>query len=376
MSLLRVTSPHTSGQGQVMTVMRDVLVATLPGVLILTAYFGPGTLINIVFGGLIAVATEYAIMALRGRDPRVAISDLSILVTSTLLCIALPPYAPWWLIVIGILTAVLLGKQVFGGLGYNPFNPAMVGYVVLLISFPVQMSAWASPRGLAEVPGLADTLRHVFAPGTIDAVTAATPLDLLRQNTGLLFEDLLTDSPELTGWGGIGWFEVNLAFLAGGVWLLYRRIFTWHAPIAMLAALGACALIGYDGGSSESGGSALFHLFSGATMFAAFFIITDPVSSAVSNKGRLAVRRSHRRTDLPDSNARKLSRCRRVRRTDSQFLCALSSTTTRSPRYTARGALNHEVACVYRSEWHGPGALCGGHLGRHWLDLSRHQGAN
>lgn len=287
MSLLRVTSPHTSGQGQVMTVMRDVLVATLPGVLILTAYFGPGTLINIVFGGLIAVATEYAIMALRGRDPRVAISDLSILVTSTLLCIALPPYAPWWLIVIGILTAVLLGKQVFGGLGYNPFNPAMVGYVVLLISFPVQMSAWASPRGLTEVPGLGDTLRHVFAPGTIDAVTAATPLDLLRQNTGLLFEDLLTNSPELTGWGGIGWFEVNLAFLAGGLWLLYRRIFTWHAPIAMLAALGACALMGYDGGSSESGGSALFHLFSGATMFAAFFIITDPVSSAVSNKGRL-----------------------------------------------------------------------------------------
>ena len=141
MSLLRVTSPHASGQGQVSSVMRDVLIATLPGVLILTAYFGPGTLLNIVFGGLIAVATEYAITALRGRDPRVAISDLSILVTSTLLCIALPPYAPWWLIVIGVLTAVLLGKQVFGGLGYNPFNPAMVGYVVLLISFPVQMSS-------------------------------------------------------------------------------------------------------------------------------------------------------------------------------------------------------------------------------------------
>ena len=167
MSLLRVTSPHASGQGQVSSVMRDVLIATLPGVLILTAYFGPGTLLNIVFGGLIAVATEYAITALRGRDPRVAISDLSILVTSTLLCIALPPYAPWWLIVIGVLTAVLLGKQVFGGLGYNPFNPAMVGYVVLLISFPVQMSAWASPRGLAEVPGLGDTLRHVFAPGRL-----------------------------------------------------------------------------------------------------------------------------------------------------------------------------------------------------------------
>ena len=163
----------------------------------------------------------------------------------------------------------------------------MVGYVVLLISFPVQMSAWAPPRGLADVPGLGETLRHLFAPDTIDAVTAATPLDLLRQNTGLLFDDLMSSRPELGGWGGVGWIQANIAFLVGGIWLLYRKTFTWHAPLAMLAALSLCALIGYDGGSSESGGSALFHLFSGATMFAAFFIITDPVSSAVSNRGRL-----------------------------------------------------------------------------------------
>ena len=286
MSLLKVTSPHAAGQNRVALVMRDVLFATVPGVLVLTGYFGPGTLVNIVFGGLIAVACEYAVTRWRGRDPMLAISDLSILVTSTLLCIALPPYAPWWLITIGVLTAVLLGKHVFGGLGYNPFNPAMVGYVVLLISFPVQMSAWAPPRGLAEVPGLSETFLHLFAPDTIDAVTAATPLDLLRQNTGLLFDDLMSTSPELSGWGGIGWFEVNLAFLIGGLWLLYRRIFTWHAPVAMIMALAICALVGFDGGSSESGGSPLFHLFSGATMFAAFFIITDPVSSAVSNKGR------------------------------------------------------------------------------------------
>ena len=287
MSLIRVTSPHASGQHQVSAVMRDVLLATLPGVAVMTYFFGPGTLANIIFGGALAVGCEYAVTALRGRDPRAAVSDLSVLVTSTLLCIALPPYAPWWLIVIGVLTAVLLGKQVFGGLGYNPFNPAMVGYVVLLISFPVQMSHWAPPRGLGDVPGLVETWQHLFAPGGIDAVTAATPLDLLRQNTGLLFDDLLTERAELSGWAGVGWFEVNLAFLAGGAWLLHRRIFTWHAPIAMLVALSLSALMGYDGGSSESGGSALFHLFSGATMFAAFFIVTDPVSSAVSNRGRL-----------------------------------------------------------------------------------------
>jgi electron transport complex protein RnfD len=287
MSLLKITSPHASGHKQVSLVMRDVLLATLPGVAALTWFFGPGTLINILLGAMIALATEYGIVTLRGRDARVSLSDLSVLVTSTLLCIALPPYAPWWLILIAVFTAVALGKQVFGGLGYNPFNPAMVGYVVVLISFPIQMSTWAPPRGLAELPGLTEALTWVFAAQPIDAMTAATPLDLLRQNTGLLFADLLESRPELGPWGGLGWMQVNLAFLLGGLWLLYRRVFTWHAPVAMLAMLAACALIGFDGGSSESGGSATFHLLSGATMFAAFFIITDPVSSAVSNRGRL-----------------------------------------------------------------------------------------
>ncbi|MDC1117333.1 RnfABCDGE type electron transport complex subunit D, partial [Luminiphilus sp.] len=122
MSLLRVTSPHVSGQHQVSAVMRDVLLATLPGIVILTWFFGPGTLVNILLGALVALITEYAVTRLRGQNPRLAVSDLSIVVTSTLLCIALPPYAPWWLIVLGVMIAVLLGKHVFGGLGYNPFN--------------------------------------------------------------------------------------------------------------------------------------------------------------------------------------------------------------------------------------------------------------
>jgi electron transport complex protein RnfD len=104
----------------------------------------------------------------------------------------------------------------------------------------------------------------------------------------MLFGDLIQAKAELAGpIAGLGWDLVNLAFLAGGIWLLRRRIFTWHAPVGMLAALAICAALGFDEGSSSGGGSVLFHLFSGATMFGAFFIITDPVSSAVSNKGRL-----------------------------------------------------------------------------------------
>jgi len=268
-------------------IMQTVLVATLPGVIALTWFFGPGTLVNIAVGGALALAFEAGALALRDRSPTPYLKDYSVLVTSTLLCIALPPYSPWWLVATGIFSSVILGKHVFGGLGYNPFNPAMVGYVILLISFPLQMSTWQAPRGLGEIPGIMGALTAFISPATYDGVTMATPLDVLLQNQGLLMADLQAQKPQFGLWAGVGWEWVNIAFLVGGVWLLYKRIFTWHAPVGLLVALGVCAAIGFDSGSSESGGSPLLHWLSGATMFGAFFIITDPVSSAVSNKGRL-----------------------------------------------------------------------------------------
>jgi electron transport complex protein RnfD len=289
MSLLHVSSPHIHGpNSSVESVMKQVLLATIPGVVVMTYFFGPGTLLNILVGGAMALAFEAWALWLRGRDYKTIVRDHSIVVTSTLLCIAIPPYAPWWLLLVGIGISVLLGKHAFGGLGYNPFNPAMVGYVVLLISFPLQMSSWTEPRGIGEVPGFVDAITALFVPGNYDAITAATPLDLFRQNEGMMFSDLMSARPEMMGTiAGVGWDWVNLAFLLGGVWLLRQRVFTWHAPVGMLGALALCAVIGFDDGSSTGGGSMLFHLFSGATMFGAFFIITDPVSSAVSNRGRL-----------------------------------------------------------------------------------------
>lgn len=289
MSLMHVSSPHVHKPvTSVEQVMKQVLLATIPGVAVLTWFFGPGTLVNIIFGSMLAMGFEAWALWLRGKDFKSPLKDHSVIVTATLLCIALPPYSPWWLIAVGIGVSVLLGKHVFGGLGYNPFNPAMVGYVVLLVSFPLQMSSWTEPRGIGEVPGLLDALTALFVAASYDGVTAATPLDLFRQNAGMLFDDLMTAKAELAGpIAGIGWDLVNLAFLAGGIWLLRQRIFTWHAPVGMLGALSICALLGFDEGSSTGGGSVMFHLFSGATMFGAFFIITDPVSSAVSNRGRL-----------------------------------------------------------------------------------------
>jgi len=287
MALLRITSPHAHGPMSTQRVMQNVLLATIPGIIVLTHFFGFGTLVNLVWGAIVAIACESLALALRGRPLGFYLKDCSALVTSTLLCVALPPYAPWWLIAVGVASSLLLAKHLYGGLGYNPFNPAMVGYVILLISFPVQMTAWAPPRGVGELPGLLEALQACFLPSAYDGVTMATPLDVLKQNNSLLIEDLWTNSPLFGRWAGIGWEWVNIAFLAGGAWLLYQRIFTWHAPVAMLVSLSLMAAIFYDGGSSASGGSPLFHLLSGATMFGAFFIITDPVSSAVSVRGRL-----------------------------------------------------------------------------------------
>ncbi len=287
MSLMRITSPHTHGQLRTQRVMQQVMLATLPGVVALTWFFGFGTLVNIAFGMLLAVAFEALALSLRKRPLGFYLSDCSALVTALLLGIALPPYSPWWLIAVGMASAILMAKHLYGGMGYNPFNPAMVGYVVLLISFPVQMTAWAPPRGAGDVPGLLDALQACFLPAAYDGTTMATPLDVLKQNSSLLIEDLWAANPQFGRWGGLGWEWANLAFLAGGVWLLYQRVFTWHAPVAMLAALAVMAGLFYDGGSSASGGSPLFHLLSGATMFGAFFIVTDPVTSAVSVRGRL-----------------------------------------------------------------------------------------
>ncbi len=287
MALLRITSPHAHGPLTTSRVMQTVLLATVPGVIVMTHFFGFGTLVNLAWGAIVALACEALALALRGRPLAFYLKDYSALVTSTLLCIALPPYAPWWLIAVGVASSILLAKHLYGGLGYNPFNPAMVGYVILLISFPVQMTAWAPPRGVGELPGLLDALQACFLPASYDGVTMATPLDVLKQNNSLLIENLWAQNPQFGRWAGVGWEWANLAFLAGGLWLLYQRVFTWHAPVAMLCSLALMAAIFYDGGSSASGGSPLFHLLSGATMFGAFFIVTDPVSSAVSVRGRL-----------------------------------------------------------------------------------------
>ncbi|MBS7661443.1 RnfABCDGE type electron transport complex subunit D [Pseudomonas lalucatii] len=284
MALPRITSPHAKGANRTQQVMLQVLLACVPGVLALTWLFGAGTLINLLWASACALGFEAAFLALRGRPPGFFLKDYSALVTAVLLALALPPYAPWWLTLIATGFAIGFGKQLYGGLGQNPFNPAMLGYVVVLISFPSEMTSWPAPQRVGPVDGLL----HVFGLAALpDGWTQATALDVLKINQSLTVDELWAQHPAFGRFGGAAVEAVNLAFLTGGLYLLHKRLFTWHAPVGMLATLALMSLLFWNGSGSDSHGSPLFHLLSGATMLGAFFIVTDPVSGATSNLGRL-----------------------------------------------------------------------------------------
>ncbi|WP_460237908.1 electron transport complex subunit RsxD [Aurantivibrio plasticivorans] len=293
MSLPQITSPHSHSQNSTSNVMRTVLIATIPGIVALTHFFGPGTLYNLIIACSTALACEAAILHLRNRPIAFYLNDFSALVTAVLLGIALPPYCPWWLVVVGTGSAIILAKHLYGGMGFNPFNPAMVGYVIVIISFPVEMTTWATPRGILaegqELLGPLSALGHIFSDASIDAYSGATPLDLFKHQDGLTLQQIYSEQPIFAEarWASVGWEWVNLGFLVGGAYLLYRKIFTWHAPVSMLVALAVMAILFYDNGSSQSGGSPIFHLLSGGTMLGAFFIVTDPVTGATSRLGKI-----------------------------------------------------------------------------------------
>ena len=251
-----------------------VLLACVPGLLCLLWLQGWGVLFNLLLCSVTALTSEALSLYLRGQPIRPFLSDGSALVTAMLLAIALPALAPWWLPITAVLVAIPLGKHAFGGVGRNPFNPAMLGYAFVLLSFPLQMTHW--PTGNLQ---LADSVGLVFGDGTqIDAWASPTVLDVLRHNRSLTLDELFTSNPGFGNVGGRTSEWLNLAFLLGGMFLLQRRVFSWHAPAGLLGALLVVSLLCWNGSGSDSHGSPLLHLFSGSTMLAAFFIATEPVS--------------------------------------------------------------------------------------------------
>jgi electron transport complex protein RnfD len=240
-----------------------------------------------------ALTWEAASLAVRRKPIGLFMGDLSAVVTAILFALCVPPLAPWWIALLGMFFAIVVAKHLFGGLGHNLFNPAMVGYVVVLISFPQQMTAWLPP--LVQAPHdltIGQVLAVILtgnAPGNLswDAITAATPLDTVRTAvaTGQMISEA-RQSPVFGDFGGFGWEWIANWYALGGLWLLWRRIISWQVPVMMIGSVLALGTLAYltDPGSNPV---PLQHVFSGALIVGAFFIATDPVSGCASPRGRL-----------------------------------------------------------------------------------------
>ena len=288
-------APHLHDNSSIPNVMWNVVLALLPALGFAVYYWGWRLLWLTLLGILAAVGTEALIQWLRKVPIRV--SDGSAVLTGMLLTYNISPSSPWWLPVVGAVFAIAIGKQVFGGLGQNLFNPAMVARVMLLISFPVPMTLWTAPVPLlsANAPGFVDGLRITSGtlPATLDAMSSATLFGYARSELSrgidLLQSLAATQAPTLSLLGeraGSLGETASLLLAAGGLLLLGLRLITWHIPFAMLAtlALFASLMHGIDPARYLSVGT---HLLSGAAMLGAFFIGTDYVTSPNTAPGQL-----------------------------------------------------------------------------------------
>ena len=240
-----------------------------------------------------ALACEAAMLSLRKYPVRPFLLDGSALVTAWLLALYMPPLAPWWLIVGATAFAIVIAKHLYGGLGNNLFNPAMVGYAVMIISFPVQMTQWLAPDMLAQMHlSFTQVLQYIFNGALpdgvkLDALTMATPFDTLKTQLQLQHTvNEITRMPIFGAVGGKGGEMIALWYLAGGLYLWQQRIITWHIPIAFLAGLFITGGL-FHIADADRYISPWFHFMTGGTLLCAFFIATDPVSGATTPKGKL-----------------------------------------------------------------------------------------
>lgn len=280
-----IHSPYIHKPASVQNVMFTVLLALLPGIAIYVWQVGAGILVNLAIATVTAVLAEALVVKLRGRPVGPAVSDLSALVTAWLVVLCFPPIVPWWITVIAVLIAIVAVKHLYGGLGQNPFNPAMVAYCAMIVAYPSLMSQWPPAGGLDFQTQLGLILGGAR---DIDAITGATALDAMR--TGLRASgatvDAVLQEDAFGRFGGRGWEWLALGYLLGGLLLLARGIITWHMPLAFLAALAGIAGAFWIANPAQFA-SPLFHLASGGAMLAAFFIVTDPVTGATTPRGKL-----------------------------------------------------------------------------------------
>jgi electron transport complex protein RnfD len=312
------SSPFQHGKQTVGDIMSLVIIACIPGICISTWHFGYGLILNILLATSSALAFEAACLLMRHRS-LLALKDNSALLTAVLLAISIPPGSPWWLVISGSFVAIVMVKHIYGGLGQNPFNPAMVAYVFLLLSFPLDMTSWHLPIALENLTGgSAETDINLAslsplswqrlklsvlaalpflstfyenpqsAIGMIDGMAMATPLiEYKMAGNSAILASRDAGQDIFSRQSGTGWELTNLSYLLGGLFLLYKRIISWHIPFSIIATLGVISFLFYAPNSSTVFGTPYLHLLGSATMIGAFFIATDPVSAATGNNAKI-----------------------------------------------------------------------------------------
>lgn len=270
-SLVITSSPHVRSKERLTDVMYDVVFAMVPAVFVSVYFFGIHSLLITLTAIVGCVAFEALFLKIAGKpNIKATVLDGSAIVTGILIALNLPPTAPLWMTLIGCLIAIVVAKQVFGGLGYNIFNPALVARVFLLISFPVQMTKWVNPS---------------YFKG--DAISAATPLGLLKTDGLAAVSKSFSHLDYFLGSIGGSLGEVSaVALLIGGVYLLMRKVITWEIPVSMLGSLFVFTGIFWMIDKTKYA-DPMFHILTGGALLGAFFMATDMVSSPITRKGML-----------------------------------------------------------------------------------------
>jgi len=295
-SINPVGGPFTHDRVSVGKTMSLVMLALLPATFFGFYLYGWPAIFLFSVTVLAALLAEAGSLYIAGKPVRPFLLDGSAILTGWLLAMTLPPWAPWWIGVVGAFLAIIVGKHVFGGIGQNLFNPAMVARVALLISFPLEMTLWISPQPLMATgsPGFFESLLITFSSSfQIDSVSSASVLSHIKTELSrdIPLEQTLDSTygllPSALGFtsGSLGETS-SVLILAGGLFLLMKRIISWHIPFSMLMAMAVIStLFNWYDPSRYAGAS--IHLFSGATMLGAFFIATDLVTSPVTRLGQI-----------------------------------------------------------------------------------------
>lgn len=288
-------------------IMFLVIMACIPGILTKYYFFGSGTLIQILFSILISLLLEISILKMRFKKVKENLQDNSSFLTSVLFGVSVPALLPWWIIIFGLFFSIVVTKHLYGGIGQNIFNPAMVGYAVLLISFPIYMNNWNERDfSLSFFDDFKKSICIIFSKNDTcninsandidntnvniipDAFTEATPLNNFKIKSHLhsdfLLKENILKNKKITIQNS--WKYINISFFLGGFFLFFKRIICWRIPTSFLTFLTLLSTITYCY-SKDLFLSPLVHLFSGGTMICAFFIATDPVTTSCTNTGKI-----------------------------------------------------------------------------------------